>query len=418
MDNQLILHLKTGDRIEGRLARSFKNNDIDVEVFVEADERKLLFSLDEICCIRFLKPPAAVAVGEPSTVEEVQTTTGETFRVAVFTRAHFLKGFIGLLQDGAEPYRTIFFTSTGVRYRQVDRLTGQILRDNGAVSGERIDDALRAQEELRTRRVGEVIAEKSDLLQGEIEQTLLEVSGRPAIRNESRIGDILVEAGLVSRKEVEAALRNQLTGKRLKVGELLIMKGLITEEQLLSALAMKFRLRLVDLNDAVPSEAALGAISEGLANRLQVLPLSLEGRTLVVATSAPTDLTIGDNLRFSTHCAIELVVSSSRQIAAAIEKYYRHGVEAVDTLLESMKGEAATVTVEEELEDSRVVEPDSEIISLVNRLLIDAYRRGASDIHFEPGIGKNPLIVRYRIDGECLTAHRIAASYKGPSCRA
>ena len=229
----------------------------------------------------------------------------------------------------------------------------------------------------------------------------------------TRVGDILVEAGLVSREQVEAAFKSQ-KGKKLQVGEMLIMKGLISEEQLLSALATKFRLRFVDLETVIPSDAALQAISEGLATRLNVFPISLEGRKLVVATSAPTDLTIGDNLRFSTNCATELVVAPSKQIAAAIEKYYRNRVETVDTLLNSMKGEAETVTVEEEVDDARLLfEPDSKIISLVNRILVDAYKQGASDIHFEPGIGSEPLGIRYRIDGECVSAHKVASSYKG-----
>ena len=404
--NELIINLKTGDRIEGRLTRTFRNNDIDIELLVAGAKEKLLFSLDEICYIRFLKPPAAITGAEPATVEEVQTIAGETFRVAVFTNGHFLKGFIGLLQGEEESYRTIFFTDTGVRYRQDDRYTGQILRDHGFVSHDKVEDALRLQEEQHGRNPDQAGAEPTILLDDAVDDS------QHAEVLQSRVGDILVEAGLVTREQVEAAFKSQ-RGKKLQVGELLIMKRLITEEQLLSALATKFRLRFVDLDTVLPSEAALDAISEGLATRLRVFPISLEGRKLVVATSAPTDLTVGDNLRFSTNYATELVVSSPRQIQAAIDKFYRNRVETVDTLLNSMKGEAEIITIEEEAEEARLLfEPDSKIISLVNRILIDAYKRGASDIHFEPGIGNAPLIIRYRIDGECLTAHKIDASYK------
>lgn len=411
MDNQLIIHLKTGNRIEGRLARSFGNNDLDIEIFADGEERKLLFSMEEICCIRFLRPPMALTAAEPSKFEEVQTITGETFRVAVLARRVFQKGFIGFIRDGAEPYRTIFFNSTAVRCRQDGRHTGQILQDKGFVSNENIADVLRAQEELRARSMGEVIAETADLPHEEIEQILKEASGKVESHRDTRVGDILVEAGLVTREQVEKAFESQLAGRKVKVGELLVKKGLITEEQLLSALATKFRLRLVDLNTVIPSEKALGAISEGLVNRLQVFPITLEGRKLVVATSAPTDPTVGDDLRFSTNFAIELVVASSRQIAEAIDKYY-HQKETVNSLLESMKGEAESLSVESEAEEHHVIEPDSEVISLVNRILLDAYRQGVSDIHIEPGTGKNPLIVRYRIDGECMLAHKIAASFK------
>ena len=247
-----------------------------------------------------------------------------------------------------------------------------------------------------------------------IEVALQEAAAKSKTRPSIRVGDILVEAGLVTREQVETVTSDRSGGRKLKVGERLIKQGLITQEQLMTALAQKFGLRIVDLNSVIPSEAAVAAVPEDLANRLQVFPVSLEGRRLVVATSAPTDLTIWDILRFSTNCDIELVVSPPRQISAAIDKCYRHRDDRVDTLLESVKGEADSVSVEEEIEEARLLfEPDSEIIALVNRLLIDAFHRGASDIHLEPGLGQEPLIVRYRIDGECIKAHKIAATYTG-----
>ncbi|WP_224959080.1 GspE/PulE family protein [Geomonas subterranea] len=409
--NELTIKLKTGDEIKGVLTRSFKYQDTDVEVLTEGSRETLLFSLDEICYIRFLSPPAGIGHGGSETMEEVQTIAGETFRVSVPANGKFLKGFLGLLPGEGESYQTFFFTDTGVRYRQDARYTGQILQDQGFVSTDKLEAALKQQQEQEQANRGEQDA--TILLADAVDEGEMHEQAHSNEIHHARVGDILVESGLVTREQVEAAFKSQ-KGKKLQVGELLIMKGLITEEQLLSALATKFRLRFVDLETVVPAEAALGAISEGLATRLKVFPISLEGRKLVVATCAPTDLTIGDNLRFSTNFAPELVVAPSRQILAAIDKYYRNRIETVDTLLNSMKGEAETVTIEEEADDTRLLfEPDSKIISLVNRILIDAYRRGASDIHFEPGAGNEPLNIRYRIDGECIHAHKVSASYKG-----
>ncbi len=129
------------------------------------------------------------------------------------------------------------------------------------------------------------------------------------------------------------------------------MHGLITEDQLLNALATKFQMRFVDLTAQTPGEEALAALSEGLVNRLQVFPLELVGSRLVVATSAPTDPAIGDDLRFCTKYTIDLVVASSTQIAQAIERYYQHKEEELDTIFDEMKGEHE-VTVEEDVESS------------------------------------------------------------------
>lgn len=429
MDNQLIIHLKTEQRIEGRLARSFRNNDTDVELFVDGEPRNLIFKLDDICYIRFLHLPAAVGAGEPESIEQVLTITGESFTVAVFPKPQFEMGFLALLRDAAEPYRTMFFTSTGVQQRQRYIVPVEMIPSHGILNV-RGEEALIFQEELLTPVFDQLLQRgESDQLMQRGESLTAAPESIPCPQN-ARVGDILVEAGLLTREQLEAALldspvdsgqqRPMQPGsehphavKKLKVGELLVTKGLITEEQLISALAKKFRLRFVDLSHVTPSKGALASISQSLANRLQVFPVSLEGRKLVIATSTPTDLTTEDILRFSTNCSIELVVSSSRQIAAAIDKFYRRRVEAVDTLLDSMKGEAETLSIEEEADEARLLfEPDSEVISLVNRILIDAYQRGASDIHFEPGSGQSPLMVRYRIDGECVPAHKISASYK------
>jgi type II secretory ATPase GspE/PulE/Tfp pilus assembly ATPase PilB-like protein len=411
MDTQVLITLKSGQTVAGCLARPLAENDMEVEICTEGGERKLLFSLDEICSIRFQQLPWALGTGEPTMAEEVQTIAGESFRVAVLANRRFFKGFVGLLQDEAG-YAAVFFSSTGVRYRREERLTGQILQEKGFVSNDGIEGALRAQEMLRARRMGEVIAESADLAHEEIEQTLQEAAGKPEIPRDARVGDILVEAGLVTREQVESAFEKQQKGKRLRVGELLVRQGLVTEEQLLSALTAKFRLHFVDLSKIVPSEEALGALSPGLVDRLQVFPVALNGRTLVVVTSTPTDPTVGDSLRFSTNLHIELVVAPPRQIAAAIAKYYHNRKDALDTLFDPLLGEVESVSVEEEVEETRVSETDSEVIALLNRILIEAYRRGASDIHIEPGAGKNPVAVRYRIDGECVPIHRIGATFK------
>ena len=150
------------------------------------------------------------------------------------------------------------------------------------------------------------------------------------------MGDILVEAGLVSKEQVEEALNSQTTGKRKKIGTLLVEKGLITEHQLLMALATKFRLPFLDLDAVAPTEKALRALPADIVYGMQVLPLEDDGKTIVVATSEPTDYTIPDTLRFYVQRRVDLVVASSQQISTAILKYYpksEYGVEDLITTL-------------------------------------------------------------------------------------
>lgn len=411
MDYSLILLLKSGHTVKGQLARAFSSGDSDIEIITENERKRLRFELDEICAIRFSRIPLKISFEEPVTLEEVRTTTGMTFRVAVFTRMKFLKGFLSLLQDESAPFRTIFFIFSGISYRHEVRRIGKILQGVGFVSGDNLDTAIDMQRKLQSRRIGEIVAETADLPLENIEQSIDDSSRVAENRDEARVGDILIEAGLVTREQVENAYKIQLQNKKIKLGEVLIRQGIIFEDQLLCALATKFRMRFVDLETMLPSPESLKALSEGLVDQLQVFPIEFDGQKLVVATSSPTDHTVGDSLRFCTKYHIELVVAPSGQISDAIEKYYHQSRREIDTLLEGEIEETQSVIIEEEMDDALVYEPDSVVIALINRILIEAFKRKASDVHFEPN-GKNPLQIRYRIDGECLVAHKIASTYK------
>jgi type II secretory ATPase GspE/PulE/Tfp pilus assembly ATPase PilB-like protein len=412
MAEKLIINLKNGQSLEGTLARSFGGADTNIDVVVAPEQKRFTFSLDEIACILLAGTPSWTSTRLPSSLEEVETITGSTFRVAIYESEQFATGFFGVTigEPPVAGYKTVFFVNSGIRSRHLERTLGQILQERGMVSPDKINEVLKKQETLRSVRMGDLLSESANVPPEVIEKTLNKAQKN--LQPNVRIGDILIEAGLVSREQVEKAFASQTSGKKVRVGAMLIAQGLITEEQLLNALAVKFQMRFVDLATQIPSEEALEALSEGLVNRLQVLPLEIIGNRLVVATSAPTDHSIGDDLRFCTKYNIELVVAPSAQISQAIDHYYLHKQQdTVDTIFDEMKAEQ-DVTIEDDVEPSQFIEPDSKVITLINKILIDAYKRGASDIHFEPEGTKNPLLVRYRIDGECLVAHKIAATFK------
>ncbi len=413
MSQQIVIHLKSGQNVKGALSRPFNSSDIDIEVVTPEENRRLLFSLEEIGAIAFSQTPLWFKPNHPEVIEEVQMTSGESFRVRVCSAGKCKRGFLGLPTSKSAIGHAIFFTNSGVRFRSKDQQLGQILMDHQIVSREQIAETLEDQTKLRNRRIGEVISDTASIPRAVVEKTLEKAYRKPAGEKPVRVGDILVEAGLVTREQVEQAFATQESGKKLRVGELLLSRGMITEEQLLQALAAKFCVEFVDLSTITPSEEALAVLSEGLVDRLQVIPVALDDRTLTIATSAPTDSTIKDSVSFSTGLSIELIIATKQQITTAIGTYYHRSHDVIDNLLSEMD-EVSQVVTEEDIvaEDATHKEADSAVIALVNRLLIDAYKRGASDLHFEPGVGKSPLLVRYRIDGECEVAHRIADTYK------
>lgn len=412
MIHPLIIKFLTGRQEEVNLLRPFHPRDKQLHVELTRCQQEIQVPLDELCYIMVIdQSDWQLPVKEGELVEQIETVTGDSFEMRVPDAQHFKSGFYAFPVDQQQSYRNIFFTTQGIRRRQEDRPLSDILAENGWLADEQLEEVLGEQEKLRNRKVGEIIATQKDLPADTIEDLAYQIEAASP-GQKVRIGDLLIQAGLVSREDVEHALQTQTEGKKKRIGELLIEKGLITEEQLLLALSKKFRMPTVDLREITPTKKALHALNREMVRQLHVLPLTLENRHLTVATSDPTDPNIGDHLRFFTNLQIDFVVAPASEIQRTIEQYYGEAVQITD-LIGELSNEH--IDVEEESEEpgaSSVSETDSQIIDLVNRILLEGYRKGASDIHFEPGPGNHPLQIRYRIDGLCDVAHQVSANYK------
>lgn len=406
MSSRVLLRFTDGNHALVHLARPFDPADGSLEVMAEPGQPPCSHPFHSLCAIEFAQVPQVFAsLPDAGDVVTIETICGEAFNVRLAGVPGDPGGFFARPDEEGD-YAGVYFTRHGVRRMNPPQLLGEILQSQGLVAKTDLEQALAEQQRLRQRRVGEIISERNRIPQETLEKTIAE-SRLPA---RVRVGDILIAAGLVTRQQVEEALASQEAGKRKRVGELLIEKGLITEDQLLAALATRFNLRFVDLTDITPDESSLAVLPYELASRLHVFPIESSERHLVVATSSPTDPVVGDTLRFYTTRSVVLVVARKQQIQQAINRHYLQTGSPVRELLVELKSKV--VTVEEETPESSFSESDSQIINLVNRILIEAHQRGASDIHFEPGAGKQPMVIRYRIDGICRVAHQVASAYK------
>jgi type II secretory ATPase GspE/PulE/Tfp pilus assembly ATPase PilB-like protein len=287
---------------------------------------------------------------------------------------------------------------------------GQILAEQGVLTEEELADSLREQAATRSRRIGDFLVQKRHANREAIESTLNKGARGLRSYETTRVGELLVAAGLLTREKLLESLAVLDREKKERLGALLIRKGVISEEQLLRALAQKFDLRFVDLGEMPPSPAAQKLIAGPLAARMQVVPVELRGKTLVIATADPTDPLLEEALRFHAGCAIELVAATGRQICEFRQKCQIEDHGRVDTLIEEL---VETLEVADEKPDSdQVDESDSAVIRLVNKVLLTSVSKRASDIHFEPGPGQAGLDIRFRVDGECGHACRIPAVYK------
>jgi type IV pilus assembly protein PilB len=202
-----------------------------------------------------------------------------------------------------------------------------------------------------------------------------------------RLGDLLVEAGLITEAQLEEALKEKAPGQKL--GDALLQRGYITEQQLIEVLEFQLGIPHVSLYRYPIDPKVTNLIPKEFAKRHMVMPLKIEGERLLVAMADPMDFFVIDDLRLSTGFHIETAIASKDDILRAINKYYDID-ESVEDFLQMAP---ATETVEEE----RITEDDSPIVRLVNQILQLAVEQRASDIHIDPQETK--VLVRYRIDG-------------------
>jgi len=221
----------------------------------------------------------------------------------------------------------------------------------------------------------------------------------------AKFGELLVRGGKIDQAQLQEALVYQKDqGGRL--GTALVKLGHITERQLVEALSQHFAVPAVDLAATEVDEAVIKIIPADIARKYTIVPVSKAGATVTVAMLDPSNVFAMDDVKFMTGYKVEPVVAAESGIRSAIDKYYgsTHAIE-LKKVMEDLSEEAASGTDLEVLEEEQdldlaTLEEESEqapVVKLVNIVLTDAIKRGASDIHIEPY--EKEYRVRYRIDG-------------------
>ncbi|MFQ5889148.1 MAG: type IV-A pilus assembly ATPase PilB [Gemmatimonadota bacterium] len=217
---------------------------------------------------------------------------------------------------------------------------------------------------------------------------------------QDQIGELLLREHLITREQLDKALAEQRqNGTRL--GFSLVSMGFVSEQNLTRLLSRQYRVPAVDLSEVDVDPKILKLVPAEFATKHLVLPLRRVGRTLTVAMMSPTDLSVIDDLKFITRFDIDAVVAGEYSLRTAIEKYYEVITDRLGELLEELEEQEVQV-VEDRDEDFSASQlaaqvEEAPVVKLINGILTDAVRRGASDIHIEPY--ERELRVRYRIDG-------------------
>lgn len=218
-----------------------------------------------------------------------------------------------------------------------------------------------------------------------------------------RLGELLVQKGIVTLDQLNSALKHQRE-RGGALGSALVQLSYASEEAIAKALSEQYGVPFVNLSNFEPDPGVAQLIPMDTAVRYQVLPVKKMGTTITVATTDPTNLLALDLIKFTTGYNVQPVITSLSSINQAIEKHYgtEQSIElqkVYDELAADGEYELDIASQEEKLDLSELqkVSAEAPIVKLVNIVLAEAIRQGASDIHLEPYEGE--FRVRYRTDG-------------------
>jgi type IV pilus assembly protein PilB len=226
----------------------------------------------------------------------------------------------------------------------------------------------------------------------------------------SQIGELLLKENFITSEQLDSALKEQRkSGGRL--GSILIHLGFVDDDDITGVLSRQYGVPSINLAYFEIDPNIIKLIPIETAQRYLVIPLSRVGSTLTIATADPTNVFAMDDIKFMTGFNIEPVVASEASITEALDKYYGtpHAIELKKVYDEIAQGEKesieldldATADIESEAQQSidqlQRSSEEAPIIKLVNLILSDSLKKGASDIHVEPY--EKDFRVRFRIDG-------------------
>ena len=216
-----------------------------------------------------------------------------------------------------------------------------------------------------------------------------------------KLGELLVKDNLITSADLETALGQQKTGKG-SLGHFLTEMGVVKEWEIAAALGKHLNVPFITLSQYEIDQDVLRSIPHDIVKKYHIVPVDRTGDVLTVALSDPSNIYVLDELRLLTKCQIVPVISFETDIRDALEQYYNEesmGSSQLEDMLKEINEQNIEIIhdggSEEDIDMSMVDE--APVVNLVNAIIQEAIRQGASDIHFEPL--ERSMRLRYRLDG-------------------
>jgi type IV pilus assembly protein PilB len=215
----------------------------------------------------------------------------------------------------------------------------------------------------------------------------------------NRLGELLVREKRISLEQLRSAQDTQKT-QNVSLGYALAKMGYISDQEITEFLSKQYRVQSIDLGEYEIDQDVLKLVSADVCHRHKIIPVSRAGSSLIVAMADPSNLHAIDDIKFLTGYNVEPVVASEAAILASIERSYAAPEINYDDIMDGFDEEEIEVSTSEDdmnLVDLERASEDAPVVRLCNAILLNAIKKGASDIHVEPY--ERTLRVRYRVDG-------------------
>ena len=325
--------------------------------------------------------------------------------------------------DEHDRVRRSFIPREAVRELQVGETIGRVPVEQQALSAEEVERVAPQQEALRRRRLGDYLVLKEVVEPEQLLQALQEQQCMPLVR----VGEALTALGFISEEQLQQALERQKQKRNTPLGELLVQSGLLSREQLRVALVRKMGYPVVDLAHFPVDADALRRVPLATARKLRIVPLLWRSGTLIIAAEDPSRRATTDELEFVLQCKVVPTLSSAPLDARTItEVYARFGLGAgAPPGAPEATGSAEPETSSEQMLESLELGADEEgdattpaeqsdnsLVRLINTIIIEAHRQGASDIHIETFPNKRKVRIRLRKDGRLQPYMELPHTYR------
>ena len=309
-------------------------------------------------------------------------------------------------------YTHLFVSKTAVESNAIGGQIGDLLVQEKQISQEALSTALEEQQTERSRTIGEYLVSQKIVDADELEGALSRQKNMPNLK----LGEILLSEDLVTEAQLDEALKEQKKKRKSALGEILVNSGVIAKDEIQQSLAKKLGIPFVNLREFIVEPEVIRVLTAAIAFKHKVVPLYVYEGKIVVDIENPMDWQVTDALSFNINKYVEPVMASPEDINWALQFYYSS--EDIESTIADFDGE-----VEGEDDDDSYDETlfsaaetaqvkDNVVVRIVNKIIEDAHRQKMSDIHIEPGMGKQKVVVRFRKDGVLATYYKFPTKYR------